>query len=96
MRNFQVRIFRVELERVTRLAIGRKGDALIITALRIGFVAVIAVELPAVDPRNVRREMALMIEAQNVAMFLPIVIRIARFLIIELDSLILNEFVNNG
>src|SRR5205807_5270355 len=54
VRNFQVGIFRVELERVTRLAIGREGDALIITALRIGFVAKIAVELPAVDPRNVR------------------------------------------
>ena len=85
VRNFQVGIFRVELERVTRLAIGHDGDALIITALRIGFVAEIAVELPAIDPRNVRREMALMIEAQNVAMFLPIVIGIARFLIIELE-----------
>src|SRR6266576_1311044 len=79
MRNFQIRILRVELERVTGLAVGSKGDPLIITAFGIWFVAVIAIEFFSVHPGNVGREMALMIEAQDVAMFLPIVIKIARF-----------------
>src|SRR5439155_21783908 len=60
-------------------------DALIITGFGIWFVAIIAIELFAVDPGNVRREMALMIEAQNVAMLLPIVSGIPRYLIIELE-----------
>ena len=84
MRNFQVRIFRVELEQVTGLAVGSKGDPLIITAFGIWFVAVIAIEFFSVHPGNVGREMALMIEAQDVAMFLPIVIKIARFFALQL------------
>src|SRR5438045_8821232 len=66
MRNLHLRIFRVELERMTRLAIRRKIDPLIKAAVGIGLVAVIAIELLAAHLRNIAREMALMIETEYI------------------------------
>src|SRR5436305_4465542 len=62
----ELRIILVEHQRMTRLAIRGEADPLIEPAGRLGFVAIIAIELLAVHRRNVVRKMALMIEAQNV------------------------------
>ena len=56
----------VELQRVAGLAVRREIDPLIKTALRIGLVAVIAIELLPFHRRNVRGEMAAVVEAQRV------------------------------
>ena len=66
VRNPQVRIFHVELERVASLAVRGEADPLVEPAVRLRFVAVIAIELLAVHWRNIRREMALVIEAEHV------------------------------
>src|SRR5205085_915936 len=66
VRDFHLRVFRVELERMTCLAIRREIDPLIKAVLGIGLVAVIAIELLAVHLRNIAREMALMVEPERV------------------------------
>ena len=72
MRDTELRVVLVEEQRMARLAISRETDPLIETALGIRLVAVVAIELPAFFyGRNVRREMALVVETEN--------IRVARF-----------------
>lgn len=61
---------------MTGLTVGFETDALIIAALRIGFVAIVAIELSAIHWRNVRREMTLVIEPKHG--------RVARFVAYEL------------
>ena len=77
VRNSQVRIFHVELEGVAGLAVRGEIYSLIESAARIRFVAVIAIELLPVHRRNVRREMALVIEPEHIG--------IARLLAHELE-----------
>ena len=67
MGDVELRIVLVEQKRMAGLAVRLEGDPLIETALGIGLVTVVAVELPALfHGRNVRREMALMIEAEHI------------------------------
>jgi hypothetical protein len=61
---------------VAGLAIRREADAFVETTARLRFVAVIAIELLPIHRRNIRREMALVIEPQHVG--------IARFFAHEL------------
>ena len=66
MWNFQIRIPGVELQGMAGLTVGVERDALIVAAVRLRRVTIIAVQLAAVDLGNVRREMTLMIEAQDI------------------------------
>jgi len=77
MGNLQAWIFPIELQGMTRLAVGRESDALVITAPRIGNMAVIAIEFLPVYRRNVSSKMALMIESKHV--------RIPRFIANQLE-----------
>jgi len=66
VRNSQLRILRIELERMTSLTIVGKGNSLIQAAVRLRLMAIVAIELLAVHWRNIGCEMALVIEAQHV------------------------------
>jgi len=66
MRNAHFRIFPIELERVTRLAVSGKSDPLIKAAVRLELVAIIAIEFLSIDRRDVTSEVALVIEAKHI------------------------------
>lgn len=61
---------------MTGLTVGFETDALIIAAFRIGFVTIVAIELSAINGRNIRGEMTLVIEPKHVG--------VARFVAYEL------------
>ena len=73
MRQVELGISLIELQRVAALAMGLEIDPLIKSALRIGLVTVIAIELLAVHRRNVIGEMPAVVEPQSVWVprFLP-------------------------
>src|SRR5437870_11796559 len=66
MRKVKLRIVFVEKQLMACLTIRRETDSLIETALGIGLMTVITVKFLAFHWRNVRREMALMIETDHV------------------------------
>src|SRR5205807_2015190 len=76
VRNFQLRIFCIELQRMTCLTISGKADALVVAAVGSRFMTIIAIEFLSVYGRNIAGKMTLMIEPKR--------IRIADFLAIEL------------
>ena len=73
----QVRIFRIELERMTNLTAVRETDPLIIAAVRLRFVTESAIQFFPVYGGDVCGHVALVIEAEHV--------RIARLFVIELE-----------
>ena len=66
MRQREIRIVHVELQRMTGLAIGGEADAVHVTTFFVGHVARRAFELPTIDGWNVRGEVPLMIKVQRV------------------------------
>ena len=66
MRQRKIGVVRVELQRMTGLAIRGKADSFHIATLFVDHVARRAFKPLAVDGRNVRGEMPLVIEAQRV------------------------------
>src|SRR5260370_39626301 len=55
---------------MTRLAVRREGDPLVVTPARIGFVTVVAVEFLPIHWRNVTSEMPLVIESKHIGVAL--------------------------
>ncbi len=69
MGNLQIGIFRVKGQRMTDLAMLREANGLTKRAGGTGFMAKGAIELGAVDGRNVSEQVTLMIESQSVRFF---------------------------
>lgn len=73
----QLGILRVELKRVTNLALAKKRDAFVIATGRVGVVAIDAIQSMTVNPGDICRKMAFVIEPKHV--------RVARRLAFELE-----------
>src|SRR5689334_17008671 len=77
MRHHDLLVILVELERMTALTMLSKGDGLIETTLGIGLMTIVTLQFLAVERWNVGREMAFVIELQDV--------RVGRLIALKLE-----------